>query len=129
MHLVNSFMNLYSCLLDEIAAQEHAEGADRMSSSQVCIRHHHVMYLSCLKQIQNCTPQVFHIVRYAVLFDEFRLSSPARCGRLYCKIKLWVSVRLMLDPLYLFRNSKGDRVHCYSMKHSPNVECLLALSR
>ena len=69
MHLVNSFMNLYACLLDEIAAQEHAEGADRMSSSQVCIRHHHAMYLSCLKQIQNCSHQVFHIVRYAVLFD------------------------------------------------------------
>ena len=36
MHLVNSFMNLYTCLLDEIAMQDQAEGADRMSSSQVC---------------------------------------------------------------------------------------------
>ena len=51
------------------------------------------------------------LVRYAVLFDEFRLSSPARCGRFYCKIELWVSV--------------GDQVHCYSMKHSPYVEKLV----
>ena len=40
MHLVNSFMNLYTCLLDEIAAQENAEGADRMSTSQVCASSH-----------------------------------------------------------------------------------------
>lgn len=42
MHLVNSFMNLYTCLLDEIAAQENAEGADRMSTSQI------TSWLQCL---------------------------------------------------------------------------------
>ena len=49
MHLVNSFMNLYTCLLDEIAAQENAEGADRMSTSQVFApskRHKHMATLA-----------------------------------------------------------------------------------
>ena len=36
LHLITSFMKLYSCLLDEIRAQEHAEGPDRMSANQVC---------------------------------------------------------------------------------------------
>ncbi|XP_031567893.1 dynein heavy chain 3, axonemal-like [Actinia tenebrosa] len=35
MHLVLSFQRLYSCLMDEIEAQDHAEGADRMSASQI----------------------------------------------------------------------------------------------
>ncbi|XP_048576009.1 dynein axonemal heavy chain 3 isoform X2 [Nematostella vectensis] len=35
MHLVTCFQRLYSCLMDEIRAQDHAEGADRMSSQQI----------------------------------------------------------------------------------------------
>eukprot|EP00794_Sanderia_malayensis_P008808 gene8808-9750_t len=35
MHLVKSFMTLYTCLLDEIKAQATAEGAHRMSTGQV----------------------------------------------------------------------------------------------
>lgn len=58
--------------------------------------------------------QLFRIVRYAVLFDEFRLSSLARCGRLrlnfefqsdwcwiYCNIMAWNQTHRSDSPLRL----------------------------
>ena len=75
MHLVNSFMNLYTCLLDEIAAQENAEGADRMSTSQVCASSHdHQLVVSVVMIKPQLKPSLQLVVSVVMIKPQFKHS-------------------------------------------------------
>lgn len=109
-----------------------------------CLAHRYVYVIItwCTCSVWNCRKHCYQFSRkFRITMKIAAPSSPSYCtlcsniwrvsNIFACKMwplipQDWTLGFTQIDVgSIVLRNSKGDRVHCYSMKHSPNVEKLV----